>query len=88
MAKVNMNVKLLEMSQNAVSLIYVACRQCYSEKFAGEIFSDNAVSLEKQEAFSATDASDLEPMIIAAFPVTLFPFLNYFLYINNKPLSF
>ena len=51
MAKVNMNVKLLEMSQNAVSLIYVACRQCYSEKFAGEIFSDNAVSLEKQEAF-------------------------------------
>ncbi len=51
MAKVIMNVKLLEMSQNAVSLIYVACRQCYSEKFAGEVFLDSSVNIEKQEAF-------------------------------------
>jgi len=51
MAKVIMNVKLLEMSQNAISLIYVACRQCYSEKFAGDVFLDNAISVEKQEAF-------------------------------------
>lgn len=51
MAKVTMNVELLEMSQNAISLIYAACRQCYSEKFAGDVFSDSPVSIEKQEAF-------------------------------------
>jgi thymidylate synthase (FAD) len=51
MAKVMMNIKLLEMSQNAISLIYVACRQCYSEKFAGDIFSDATVNLKKQEEF-------------------------------------
>jgi thymidylate synthase (FAD) len=51
MARVIMNVKLLEMSQNAISLIYVACRQCYSEKFAGEVFLDNNVDLKKQEEF-------------------------------------
>jgi len=51
MSKVIMNVKLLEMSQNAISLIYVACRQCYSEKFAGDVFSDAAVDLKKQEEF-------------------------------------
>lgn len=51
MAKVTMNVKLLEMSQNAISLIYVACRQCYSEKFAGDVFSDESLSKEKQEEF-------------------------------------
>lgn len=51
MAKVTMQVKLLEMSQPAIKLIYVACRQCYSEKFAGEVFEDAAISTEKQEAF-------------------------------------
>lgn len=51
MSKVMMNVKLLEMSQNAISLIYVACRQCYSEKFAGEVFSKIPVGIEKQEEF-------------------------------------
>lgn len=51
MPKVIMNVKLLEMSQNAISLIYVACRQCYSEKFAGEVFLDEAITPEKKEAF-------------------------------------
>ncbi len=51
MSKVMMNVKLLEMSQNAITLIYVACRQCYSEKFAGDIFSEAAVDPKKQEEF-------------------------------------
>lgn len=46
-----MNVKLLEMSENAIALIYVACRQCYSEKFAGEVFSDESISKVKQEEF-------------------------------------
>ncbi|MCX5668814.1 MAG: FAD-dependent thymidylate synthase [Candidatus Omnitrophica bacterium] len=51
MSKVMMNVKLLEMSQNAISLIYVACRQCYSEKFAGDVFLDATLDLKKQEEF-------------------------------------
>ncbi|MFA6358243.1 MAG: FAD-dependent thymidylate synthase [Candidatus Omnitrophota bacterium] len=51
MSRVNLNVKLLELSQNPVSLIYAACRQCYSEKFAGDVFSDAAISIEKQEEF-------------------------------------
>jgi len=51
MGKVIMNVKLLEMSQNAIALIYAACRQCYSEKFAGDVFSKIPVSIEKQEEF-------------------------------------
>ncbi|MDD5108246.1 MAG: FAD-dependent thymidylate synthase [Candidatus Omnitrophica bacterium] len=51
MSKVTMNVKLLEMSQNAISLIYVACRQCYSDKFAGEVFSDTEADTKKQEEF-------------------------------------
>jgi len=51
MAKVVMNVKLLEMSQNAIALIYVACRQCYSEKFAGDDFLNDAADLKKQEEF-------------------------------------
>jgi thymidylate synthase (FAD) len=51
MSKVTMNVKLLEMSQNAISLIYVACRQCYSEKFAGDVFFNDTKDLKKQEEF-------------------------------------
>jgi len=51
MAKVSLDVQLLEMSQNAITLIYVACRQCYSEKFAGDVFFDTTVDLKKQEAF-------------------------------------
>ncbi|MFH0918480.1 MAG: FAD-dependent thymidylate synthase [Candidatus Omnitrophota bacterium] len=51
MAQVGLEVKLLEASQNAVTLIYVACRQCYSEKFAGDVFADATLDLKKQEEF-------------------------------------
>ncbi len=51
MAKVTLNVQLLEVSQKPITLIYAACRQCYSEKFAGDIFSDQAADLKKQEEF-------------------------------------
>jgi thymidylate synthase (FAD) len=51
MAKVNLDVQLLETSQNAIALIYAACRQCYSEKFAGDLFSDAAPDIKKQEEF-------------------------------------
>jgi thymidylate synthase ThyX len=51
MPKVMMNAQLLELSQNAIALIYAACRQCYSEKFSGEVFSDESISTQKQEEF-------------------------------------
>jgi thymidylate synthase (FAD) len=51
MAKVSLDVQLLEMSQNAITLIYVACRQCYSKEFAGDVFSEERVELKKQEEF-------------------------------------
>lgn len=34
MPQVSLNVKLLDITQNAVSIIYAACRQCYSSEFA------------------------------------------------------
>ena len=33
-----MNVKLLEMTPNAVDLIYAACRQCYSNTYVGDLY--------------------------------------------------
>ncbi len=51
MPQVRLDVCLLEMSQNAVALIYAACRQCYSEKFAGDIYSEAGINPEKEEEF-------------------------------------
>jgi len=41
MPPVKLNVRLLEVTQNALPLLYAAYRQCYSAKFAGEIFEEN-----------------------------------------------
>ena len=51
MPQVKLNVKLLEITQNALSIIYAACRQCYSAKFAGDIFKEGEGNLEKQTEF-------------------------------------
>jgi thymidylate synthase (FAD) len=51
MAKVTLHVELLDCSQNALSIIYAACRQCYSAGFAGQIFADGQKDLVKQEEF-------------------------------------
>lgn len=51
MTQVSLNVKLLDITQNAVSIIYAACRQCYSAEFAGDIFKEQKEDLEKQEVF-------------------------------------
>ena len=51
MPKVTLNLKLLEVSQNALALIYAACRQCYSENFAGDIFEQIKDDQVKQVAF-------------------------------------
>jgi thymidylate synthase (FAD) len=41
MSQIAMKVSLLEVSRNALSLIYAACRQCYSDKFSGDIFVES-----------------------------------------------
>ena len=51
MPPVKLNVKLLEATQNAISIIYAGYRQCYSAKFAGEIFEQEKGNLEKQAEF-------------------------------------
>jgi len=51
MPQVTLTLQLLEMSQNPITLIYAACRQCYSTKFAGDIFEEGKEDLVKQEAF-------------------------------------
>lgn len=51
MPQVNLRIQLLEMSQNPISLIHAACRQCYSQDFAGDFFNDPKRNLEKEEAF-------------------------------------
>ena len=44
-------VKLLSSTQNALSLIYAACRQCYSAEFAGDIFEKAKEDPEKMTKF-------------------------------------
>lgn len=51
MTKVNLNVKLLEVTQNAIAVIYTACRQCYSAEFAGNIFEEKGKNPDKQAEF-------------------------------------
>ncbi|MFH1692150.1 MAG: FAD-dependent thymidylate synthase [Candidatus Omnitrophota bacterium] len=51
MPEVNVHVRLLEMTQNAVALMYAACRQCYSQKFAGEFFDQRSEDTDKQAEF-------------------------------------
>lgn len=51
MSTVSLKVQLLQMTENAVDLVYAACRQCYSAEFAGDIFTKSKESLEKKEAF-------------------------------------
>lgn len=51
MPQTKLNVKLLDMTRDAVSLIYAACRQCYSAEFAGNLFEEQRENLEKQAEF-------------------------------------
>ncbi|MFA6320333.1 MAG: FAD-dependent thymidylate synthase [Candidatus Omnitrophota bacterium] len=51
MSQVKLHVKLLDFSQNALSIIYAACRQCYSSAFAGQIFTEGFKDSAKQEEF-------------------------------------
>jgi len=51
MAQVTLNVVVLESTQNALSILYAACRQCYSAQFAGQIFEEGSRDPQKEEAF-------------------------------------
>ncbi len=51
MAFARLNVKLLDVSQNALSIIFAACRQCYSDSFAGDIFEQSLVDDAKKAEF-------------------------------------
>ncbi|MDD5019128.1 MAG: FAD-dependent thymidylate synthase [Candidatus Omnitrophica bacterium] len=51
MPQVQLHVRLLEMSQHPVALIYAACRQCYSARFAGDLFDENEQNPQKQAEF-------------------------------------
>ncbi len=50
MPPVRLQVKLLEMSENPLSLLYVAYRQCYSARWAGEMWEEDG-SEKRQAAF-------------------------------------
>jgi thymidylate synthase (FAD) len=51
MSQVQLHVELLDFSTNALSIIYAACRQCYSAGFAGQIFVDSNKDSAKEEEF-------------------------------------
>ncbi|MFH1552862.1 MAG: FAD-dependent thymidylate synthase [Candidatus Omnitrophota bacterium] len=54
MAEVRLNVRLLEKTDNALAVVYAACRQCYSPEFAGEIF---------QKALDSDDPAKIKDFI-------------------------
>ena len=54
MREAELQVKLLTMTGNALDVVFSACRQCYSESFAGDIFAEcvsGRPSVEEKEAF-------------------------------------
>lgn len=53
MAQIKLKVELLDFSENALSLIYAACRQCYSPKFSGQIFREGINNPEQMGKFVA-----------------------------------
>ena len=51
MPETGLNIKLLEVTRNALAIIYAACRQCYSLAFAGDVFEEKIEDIEKQTDF-------------------------------------
>lgn len=51
MLPAKINVRLLNVSDNALAVIYAACRQCYSPDFAGDIFDKAGDDEKKREEF-------------------------------------
>lgn len=51
MPQAKLQVKLLEVTDGAIAIIYAACRQCYSDRAAEEIYQDGKAEPEKAEEF-------------------------------------
>ncbi len=51
MPQVKLNVKLLDVTKDAISIIYAACRQCYSQKFSVDLIEEVKTDIKKQEDF-------------------------------------
>ena len=51
MAQAKLHIDILDFSPNALSVIYAACRQCYSTKFAGEMVREGVNDIKNQEEF-------------------------------------
>lgn len=49
MSKTTLNMMLLDVTDNALSIIYAACRQCYSRSFAGDLTMRESIN-KKQKA--------------------------------------
>lgn len=51
MPQTKLHVELLDYPKDGLSIIYAACRQCYSPKFAAELFEDGKKDPKKQADF-------------------------------------
>lgn len=51
MGQIKLNIRLLELTKDPLSIIYTACRQCYSAESARNIFKKNPQSRKKQGEF-------------------------------------
>lgn len=51
MPRTRLNVRLLEVTQSALSLIYAAFKQCYSAGFAADIFEEGGKAVDRQADF-------------------------------------
>lgn len=53
MAQTKLKIKLIDVTADSLAIIYAACRQCYSPKFAGDIFDEKEKDAKKQSEFVA-----------------------------------
>jgi thymidylate synthase (FAD) len=60
MPEAKLRVELLDATNNALSLIYAACRQCYSPKFAYELMKEDTDDKKKEEFIKRIVASGHE----------------------------
>ena len=51
MIQTKLHIELLDLSENALFLIYSACRQCYSPKFSGQLFKEGLGNPKGMETF-------------------------------------
>lgn len=60
MPQAGLNVDMLDVTRNALDLIYAACRQCYSEEFAGTLMRSETDDAKKSQFIRKIVASGHE----------------------------